>query len=57
MTDKTDGERCMAWWNGLSPEERRQWMRRAGNTGRVSDCWEEFKRQETADRTGDTSAT
>lgn len=41
----SDGEAGMAWWNGLSDDERKQWAIRAGNTGRASDAWEAYKRQ------------
>jgi hypothetical protein len=34
----------MAWWNNLTPKERREWMRRAGDTGRAVDAWEAFKK-------------
>jgi len=34
----------MAWWNGLTAAQRREWMARAGNTGIVADAWEAFKR-------------
>lgn len=38
--DETKG---MAWWNGLSDEQRKEWMARAGNTGVAADAWAAFK--------------
>ena len=39
-----DDELGMAWWNGLTEQERAKWSAIAGNTGRVRDAWEAFKR-------------
>lgn len=35
----------MAWWNGMPEAERREWMRRAGDTGKAADAWAEYKRR------------
>ena len=29
----------MTWWNNLTDAGRRDWMRCAGDTGRVADAW------------------
>jgi hypothetical protein len=34
----------LAWWNRLDERERARWSALAGNTGRVKDAWEAFKR-------------
>lgn len=34
----------MTWWNDLDEYERRRWMKLGGNTGRVADAWNEWKR-------------
>jgi len=34
----------MAWWNALSEPQRAKWSALAGNTGRIKDAWEAFKR-------------
>jgi hypothetical protein len=39
-----DDELGMAWWNSLTKQERAKWSAVAGNTGRVKDAWEAFKR-------------
>ena len=39
-----DAELGMAWWNALSERQRAKWSAIAGNTGRVKDAWEAFKR-------------
>ncbi len=39
--DATTG---MEWCNGMDEANRRYWMRKAGDTGRVIDAWECFKR-------------
>jgi len=39
-----DDELGMAWWNALSERQRAKWSAIAGNTGRVKDAWEAFKR-------------
>src|ERR1700675_4031374 len=39
-----DDELGMAWWNRLNERERARWSAIAGNTGRVKDAWETFKR-------------
>jgi hypothetical protein len=45
MTKPTEDELAgMAWWNGLPEYERTRWMGFAGNTGKVADAWEEWKR-------------
>jgi hypothetical protein len=41
---RADAELGMAWWNGLTVPERREWMERAGNTGVAADAWAAFKR-------------
>jgi hypothetical protein len=41
----TDAQLGMDWWNGLPAAERREWMRRAGNTGVAADAWAVFKAQ------------
>lgn len=46
---RADGEAGMAWWNGLSDDERTQWAEKAGNTGVAADAWEAFKRQRNAE--------
>lgn len=38
-----DDELGQEWWNNLTPEQRRYWMRRAGDKGRVVDAWRAFK--------------
>ena len=43
MTAPTSDELGMAWWNGLTEQERRRWMREAGDTGRAMDAWYAFK--------------
>lgn len=40
----TDTHIGMTWWNRLTERERREWMRRAGDTGIPADAWEAFKR-------------
>jgi hypothetical protein len=39
-----DDELGIAWWNSLTEQERARWSAIAGNTGRVKDAWEAFKR-------------
>lgn len=39
-----DDKLGMVWWNALSEKERAEWSAIAGNTGRVKDAWEAFKR-------------
>ena len=39
-----DDKLGMAWWNALTKQERAKWSAIAGNTGRVKDAWEAFKR-------------
>jgi hypothetical protein len=39
-----DDELGMIWWNALTEQERAKWSAIAGNTGRVKDAWEAFKR-------------
>ena len=39
-----DDELGVAWWNALTKQERAKWSAIAGNTGRVKDAWEAFKR-------------
>jgi hypothetical protein len=43
MRTKTTDEMGMAWWNALTEQERVEWMRRAGDSGRAKDAWEAFK--------------
>jgi hypothetical protein len=38
-----DDDAGMAWWNGLTEQERTKWAAVA-NTGRAKDAWEAFKR-------------
>jgi len=33
----------IAWWNSLSLQERKKWMRLAGNTGVAADAWAAFQ--------------
>jgi hypothetical protein len=33
----------MAWWNGLTEQERAWWIQMAGNTGVPADAWAAFK--------------
>lgn len=40
----TDDALGLCWWNHLTEHERREWMRRAGDTGIAADAWECFKR-------------
>jgi hypothetical protein len=47
-TARADNEAGMAWWNGLTEQERGKWAEIAGNTGRAKDAWEAFKRARTA---------
>lgn len=44
MTPTDDELAGMEWWNALSEYERRRWMKFAGDTGRVADAWNEWKR-------------
>ena len=37
-----DDELGMAWWNGLTEQERKRWANLTG-TGRAKDAWELFK--------------
>lgn len=39
-----DDEAGIAWWNGLTEQERAKWSAIAGDTGRAKDAWEAFKR-------------
>ena len=41
----TDALIGMTWWNRLTERERRDWMRRAGDTGVAANAWECFKRE------------
>ncbi|MCF6120508.1 hypothetical protein L2449_27160 [Mesorhizobium muleiense] len=42
--EPTADERAgIEWWNALDEAGRRDWMQRAGNTGRAADAWEAFK--------------
>ena len=43
--DERDG---IAWWNGLDERTRGVWLEKAGNTGRVTDAWEAYKRDKRA---------
>jgi hypothetical protein len=45
VVDASDAELGMAWWNGLSGQERAKWANLAG-TGRVVDAWELFKKSQ-----------
>lgn len=44
VTKTQDDQSGIIWWNALSKRERTRWSRAAGNTGRVKDAWEAFKR-------------
>jgi hypothetical protein len=46
---RTDDELGMAWWNGLTEQDRIKWSRLAGR-GRAKDAWEVFKRGRTEAR-------
>jgi hypothetical protein len=35
----------MTWWNDLTEAARRDWMRRAGDTGRGADAWAFYKQE------------
>jgi hypothetical protein len=50
-----DAYEGMAWWNALPERERREWMRRAGDTGVAADAWEAYKHagKEVATQTAD----
>ena len=48
MKDEAAG---MKWWNSSTLEERRRWMRVAGDTGRVSDAWNAYKQAVTQSTT------
>lgn len=37
-----DPQAGMQWWNGLDEVERREWMRRAGDTGRAVDAYAQY---------------
>lgn len=42
----TPDERAgMTWWNDLTEADRRDWMRRAGDTGRVADASAVYKKE------------
>lgn len=43
-TSTADELEGMTWWNGLDEYERRRWMKLSGDTGRVADAWDEWKR-------------
>ena len=47
MTDErkptTDEAMGIAWWNGLTEQERARWMQAAGNTGVAADAWAALK--------------
>jgi hypothetical protein len=34
----------LCWWNLLTEQERRRWMREAGDTGIARDAWLAFKK-------------
>ena len=38
----SDPRSGMDWWNGLEENERRHWMKRAGDTGRAVDAWAKY---------------
>jgi hypothetical protein len=46
MMDKLSSDDIaeMIWWNSLTEQERRRWMREAGDTGRAVDAWKAFKK-------------
>ena len=48
-----DDEAGIAWWNGLTEQERAKWSAIAGDTGRGKDAWEASKRG--WGRSGDTA--
>jgi hypothetical protein len=39
----TDEAMGIAWWNGVTDQERARWMQAAGNTGVAADAWTAFK--------------
>lgn len=41
--DLADAATGMAWWNGLTPDQRRFWMYCAGDTGVAADAWAAYK--------------
>lgn len=42
--DPHDVRQGVDWWNGLSPQEREQWLEMAGSAI-PADAWELFKQQ------------
>lgn len=47
MGTPTPDERAgMDWWNTLPDHEKTQWMRQAGDSGRVADAWAAFSQAE-----------
>jgi hypothetical protein len=41
--DRSDAEAGMRWWNTATEEQRRHWMRQAGDTGIAADAWAAYK--------------
>lgn len=50
--NSTDEAMGIAWWNGLTEQERARWMLEAGNTGVAADAWAAFKAKGGNDRAG-----
>ncbi len=44
----SDDAMGIAWWNGLTEQERARWMQAAGNTGVAADAWKAFKESRAA---------
>ena len=42
--DTDDIRQGIAWWNGLTPEERRLWLERVGSAI-PADAWVAYKRE------------
>jgi hypothetical protein len=45
---RSDDELGISWWNALAEKERRNWMRKAGDTGVARDAWLAFKAERQA---------
>ena len=41
--DRADAEAGLRWWNTATEEQRRHWMRQAGDTGIAADAWAAYK--------------
>lgn len=42
---ETNPEKGIEWWNGMEEANRREWMRAAGDTGRVVDAYRAYLTQ------------